>query len=619
MRPDLGCVHRALKTLSEGNRALLRARDEGQLLHEMCRVAVEAGGYRMAWVSYAEHDEAKTIRPMAHAGVEEGFLGIGRTWAENEARGRGPNPTAIRTGKLCVVRNVLTDPNYVFWRDEAAQRGYGSVIALPLIVDDKVLGALSIYAPEPEAFDEAEVELLSELANDLSYGIDTLRTRARQKEAEETIRRMAYHDALTGLPNRAKLREELQQVIAAKKKQNRPFPLLVLDLDRFREINEGLGYSQGDKLLQLVAERLQQTLATGEFVAHLSEDEFAILVPRGDAEYAQQSARRVLKALEEPFELSGFLVDMRASIGIALFPGHGSEPDALILRAETALRSAKHTNSGFAVYTGGPGKDHMRRLALIRDLNQAINQNQLLLYCQPKVNIGSGCVCGAEALVRWRHPELGMISLSELIPLAEQTGQIKPLTYWMMDAALRQCHAWSEAGLELPFAVNISVRNLREPAFLERIGGLLQTWGTGEGLFQLELTESALMEDPEGALEVLGRLHAMGIALYVDDFGTGYSSLSYLEKLPVDTIKIDQTFVREMPASEDAAKIVRSTIDLAHNLDLEVVAEGVENKDIWDRLAALRCDVAQGYYISKPIPADEFRAWQEQSPWRLRN
>lgn len=613
---ELARVHRALKTLSEANRALLRAHDEEQLLNEMCRVAVEEGGYRMAWASYAEHDEQKTVRPVAHYGFEDSFLSIRRTWSDAEERGHGPNASAIRTKQPVVVRDVAKDEDYAFWRDEAAKRGYASVIGLPLIIDGEVFGALSIYAREPDAFDAAEVELLTDLAEDLSYGIGALRARAKQKDAEETIRRMAYYDALTGLPNRAKLKIEMQQAIAAARKQNRPFPLLILDLDRFSEINEGLGYAEGDRLLQQVGQRLQSMLDSGEMLAHLGEDEFAILIPRGDAEYAQRAARRALKALETPFELSGFKVDMRASIGIALFPGHGSDPDALILRAESAMARTKRSNSDYTVYTGGPGREHTRRLALIRDLNHAIREHQLLLYCQPKVDIPKRRVCGAEALVRWRHPELGMISLSELIPLAEQTGQIKPLTYWMVDAALRQCHAWSEEGYDLPLAVNVSVRNLREPAFLDRISGLLQTWGTGEGLFQLELTESALMEDPAGALEVLNRLHAMGIELNVDDFGTGYSSLSYLERLPVDTIKIDQSFVRDMVTSGDAMKIVRSTIDLAHNLDMKVIAEGVEQEAIWNHLATLNCDMAQGYYISKPIPADEIKAWQQQSPWR---
>jgi diguanylate cyclase (GGDEF)-like protein len=490
---------------------------------------VETGGYRMAWVSYAEHDEQKTVRPVAHFGFEDSFLQLRRSWAEADEAGHGPNATAIRTGQAVVVRDVASDPIYAFWRDEAAKRGYASVIALPLLLDDQVLGALSIYAPEPDAFDAAEVDLLTELAEDLSYGIGALRTRAKQKDAEETIRRMAYYDALSGLPNRAKLKLEMQQVIASARKQNRPFPLLILDLDRFREINEGLGYAEGDKLLQQVGRRIEESLKTGELVAHLGEDEFAVLIPRGDAEYAQNVARRVLKALGTPFELSGFTVDMCASIGIALFPGHGADPDALILRAETAMARTKRSNADYTIYTGAPGQEHTRRLALIRDLNHAIREHQLLFYCQPKVNIGARRVCGAEALVRWRHPELGMISLSELIPLAEQTGQIKPLTYWMVDAALRQCHAWSQEGFDMPLAVNVSVRNLREPAFLDRISGLLQTWGTGAGLFQLELTESALMEDPAGALEVLNRLHEMGIELNVDDFGTGYSSLSYLD------------------------------------------------------------------------------------------
>ena len=310
------------------------------------------------------------------------------------------------------------------------------------------------------------------------------------------------------------------------------------------------------------------------------------------------------------------MLDPGASIGISLFPGHGTDPDALIRRAHVGLHQAKRTGSGYAVYTGGLDKDSTPRLALMGDLRSAIDNNQLLLYCQPKVDLRSGQICGAEALVRWRHPEKGMINPGEFITLAESTGLITPLTFWMLGAAVSQSYAWREEGLDAPLAVNLSAYDLRDPKLLDRIKGSFATWGAQPDWIQFELTESALMQDRKGSLATLGRLKDLGVELFIDDFGTGYSSLAYLQKLPVDAIKVDQSFVGDMIQNSDSAVIVRSTIDLAHSLDLEVVGEGVENQDLWERLVSLRCDVAQGYYVSPPIPADELGKWTEQSPWR---
>ena len=350
----------------------------------------------------------------------------------------------------------------------------------------------------------------------------------------------------------------------------------------------------------------------------MGEDQFAVLMPNSDAEQATRFAAKILLALYEPVDLSGLMLDPRASIGISLFPGHGTDPDALIRRAHVGLHQAKRTGSGYAIYTGGLDKDSTPRLALMGDLRSAIDNNELLLYCQPKVDIRSGGICGAEALVRWRHPEKGMINPGEFIALAESTGLITPLTFWMLGAAVSQSYAWREEGLDAPLAVNLSAHDLRDPKLLDRIKGSFATWGAQPDWIQFELTESALMQDPAGSLATLGRLKDLGVELFIDDFGTGYSSLAYLQKLPVDAIKVDQSFVGDMIRNNDSAVIVHSTIDLAHSLELEVVGEGVENRELWERLVSLHCDVAQGYYVSAPIPADELGKWAEQSPWRTK-
>lgn len=303
---------------------------------------------------------------------------------------------------------------------------------------------------------------------------------------------------------------------------------------------------------------------------------------------------------------------MRGSVGIALFPGQGSDAEALIRRASTAAHQAKRAGSGYAFFRGDAERENTRHLALMADLHQAIDHGGLRLYVQPKVTLPGGAVCGAEALVRWPHPELGMIPPSQFVSLAETTGLINRLTYWVVDAALRQCYAWQQAGIETPLAVNLSARNLRDPRFPGRIERSFTTWGIPPERLEFELTESALMEDPEAALEVLQRFHAMGIKLFIDDFGTGYSNLGYLQKLPLDAVKIDQSFVMQMEERVESATIVHSIIDLAHHLRLKVVAEGVENRGVWERLASLGCDVAQGHYLSPPLPAEEFPAWQER-------
>lgn len=610
---DVQRVNRTLRTLSAGNRCLLRAADEGALLQDTCRVIVEEGGYRMAWVGYAQHDHENTIMPMAHAGYATGYFDAASfSWADNE-HGRGASGSAVRTGKPVVGRNILTNPDSAPWRAQALKCGFAAISAFPLIIDGEVIGNLTILASEPDAFDAWEVQLLEELSEDLAYGIANLRTRVKQREAQATIARMAFYDALTNLPNRALLRDRLLEAIAAARQEHRSLALLLLSVERFNEINDTLGYEQGDQLLLELVSRLRDVSREDELLARIGEADFALLLPNGSAEYATEVAQRITQALYEPVELSSAVrADARANIGIALFPGHGTDPDALVRRATMAMRQAKQAASGYAIYAGSLDRDSTRRLALMGDLHRAMAHNELLLFCQPKVRIASRQVCGAEALVRWQHPQFGMLSTGEFVKLAEHAGLITPLTHWVLDAACSQCYRWHEAGLNEPLSINLSAHDLRDPRLLGRIMGLFSTWGTQPDWIEFELTESALMEEPQGTLATLTQLKKLGVKLFIDDFGTGYSSLSYLQKLPVDAIKIDQSFVMAMAESKDSEAIVRSTIELGHNLNLEVVAEGIESEAVWARLAELGCDTAQGYVISTPIPADTFGEWKSR-------
>ena len=602
-------LNRALRTRAAVNRALSHASDETALLGEICRVVVEDCDYRLAWVGFSDPDEVMTLRPMAGAGFDAGFLSLPRTWGTEE---RARSIVALlATGQPYVGRDVRNDPDDPY-RDEARQRGYGSMAALPLAVGGRSIGSLHILAAEADGFDARELELLSATANDLGYGLAALRARAAAAAAEATIKRMVYFDAVTGLPNRVRLRDLLAGALASAKDERRPLALLRVEIARFREINESLGDGELNTLLQAVAGRLESCAGEAGKVARLAESEFAVLLLRGGAEQALQLAQKILAMLCEPVDLSGLLLDVRSNIGISMFPGHGTDAEALMRRASIALGQARSTGGGVALFRGGADRECAQRLSLMGDLRGAIERNELLLYCQPKLQMSTGRVCGAEALVRWQHPRLGMINPGEFIKLAESSGLITPLTYWVLDAALRQSHEWHEQGLQQPLSVNLSVHDLRDPKLLDRISGSFATWGAQPGWIEFELTESALMADPAGALETLTRLKRLDVDLVIDDYGTGYSSLSYLQRLPVDAIKIDQSFVFDMVANKDSATIVRSTIELAHNLDLTVTAEGVEDQGTFERLAALGCDMAQGYCISRPIPADQFQAWEAQ-------
>jgi diguanylate cyclase (GGDEF)-like protein len=603
-------LNRALRTRTAVNRALATASDEKALLEEICGVAVDGCGYRLAWIGYVEDDAARTVKPMAYAGFDDGFLAIPRSWTATPRSRR--MATLFEAGQASVERDLVHVPDYPF-HEQARERGYASAIALPLRVDGRLVGAMYILAAEADAFEAHEEELLLATAADLGYGLQALRMRARAAAAEETIRRMAYFDAVTGLPNRVRMRDLLAEVITAAKAERRPVSLLRIEMERFREINETLGDAEVDTLLREVAGRLSHTAGESGTVGRLAEGEFAIVLPRGSAERATHLAQRVLAALHEPIELSGLLLDAHSSIGISLFPGHGTDAEALMRRASIALDQARAGGHPVSPFKGGLDRECAHRLALMGDLRGAIERDELLLYCQPKLQMNSGQVCGAEALVRWQHPRLGVMNPGDFIKLAESTGLITPLTYWMLDASLRQCYHWHELGIAQPLSVNLSVRDLRDPRLLDRIAGSLATWGAEPGWIEFELTESALMVDPVGALDTLKRLKQLDVQLTIDDYGTGYSSLSYLQRLPVDAIKIDQSFVSDMLRNKDSATIVRSTIELAHNLDLTVIAEGVEDSSTFEHLAGLGCDMAQGYCISRPIPADQFEGWKAAS------
>ncbi len=443
---------------------------------------------------------------------------------------------------------------------------------------------------------------------ELARSFDQMRTSIATHQT--AIRELAYWDRLTGLPNRAHFRDALRSAIDAEAAgQHRPVAVVMLNLDRFKHVNDVLGYAFGDRLLRGVAERLKgQIVREGDLVARLSGDQFALLLPGSDARAALAVAERVADAFQVPMTLDDHTVDVAAGFGVACWPVHATDADTLISRAEVAMYTAKRKSGAAQVYDPSIDAGSARSLSLLTELRAALENEELRLFLQPKIALDSGRFVGAEALVRWQHPTRGMVPPMEFIPFAEQTGFVRQLTLWMVEATARQWAMLSALGLK-GVSVNLSTRDLLDQELPAKIERILQRYGMPAPCMCLEITESAIMEEPQRAEATLNTLSQAGFKLSIDDFGTGYSSLAYLKRLPVDELKIDRSFVMAMQTDESDAKIVRSTIDLAHNLGLTVVAEGVENAVILQRLADLECDQAQGYFMCRPLPAAEMGAF----------
>lgn len=600
-------LNRSLKLLSDCNMALVHAEEESKLLSEICRLIVEQGGYRLAWVGFAEHDAEKNVQPVAQFGDLHGYLGRGKImWSDTE-RGRGPTGTAIRSG-LTDINQDYANPRMVIWREAALARGYRSSIALPLIVNGRVLGALTIYASETDAFNPEEVKLLEELANDLAYGIATLRTRVEHEEAEKQLAYLAHHDMLTGLPNRLLLRDRFDRAAAQADREQSGVAVLFLDLDNFKQVNDTLGHNYGDQLLVRVVERLRGCLRETDTVSRQGGDEFVVLLPNlRDLDLIGGIAQSIIEAYSEPFGIEHYSISTTFSIGVSLYPDDGREFDMLLKKADTAMYQSKDSGRDtYRFFAEKMNADAHEQMQLQGQLHNAIRNQEFLLHYQPQVSIESDRIVGAEALVRWQHPELGLIPPGKFIPLAERSGLVIPMGEWVLNEACRQARQWLEDGRPLVVAVNLSALQFRRGNLLETVSNALKLSGLPAEMLELELTESILLQDVDVAIKTLHSLKTMGVQLSIDDFGTGYSSLSYLKRLAVNKLKVDQSFVRDMAEDPDSAAIVRAIIQLGHTLQLSVIAEGVENDA---QLAFLRnygCDEVQGYFFSRPVPSDEF-------------
>jgi diguanylate cyclase (GGDEF)-like protein len=430
---------------------------------------------------------------------------------------------------------------------------------------------------------------------------------AKAVESETAaLEHQALHDPLTDLPNRKLLHNRLQQEILRGQRSNKSLVLIMSDLNHFKEINDTLGHHIGDLVLQKASVRLFKVFRKTDSVARLGGDEFGVLLPETNLGQARALAKKVLDEFNKPFVVEGHTLSVGISMGLAECPMHGDDVNILVQRADVAMYLAKRNNLGYTIYDPNKDTHSIGRLALMSEFRDAIENESLDIFYQPKVDMYTRKVVGAEALLRWHHPQRGYIKPDDFSPLAEQTGLIRPLTHWLLEQTVRQCIEWKKIQPNFKMAVNISVQTLHEKSFLDLIKSLIVKYSMSPSCLTLEITESDIMTDPLRAREILENLSMMGIHLAIDDFGTGYSSLSYIKQLPVEEIKIDRSFVMEMTEDENDAVIVHATIDLAHNLGLTVVAEGVKNEQTWHHLTELNCDVAQGFHISEALTAELF-------------
>ncbi len=448
----------------------------------------------------------------------------------------------------------------------------------------------------------------------------TQELRNRTENLEKHTNYISTHDPLTELPNRALFYDRLEQAIFNAHTKKRLLSILLLEIENFKDISETLGRNRSDLILKQISTRLKGVSFEGDSIARIDSNIFGILInEQVELSDSQQLARYIQKAMEQPFIVDGLQVAAHSNIGIVYFPEHGDDVDTLIQRAGVALHMAQTSNTGYATYEPSFDKHSPRRLTLMSELRQAIDRNELELFYQAKVSIKTGELYGAEALVRWNHPAHGFISPDEFVPMAERTRMIKPLTLWVIRRAFRSCADWHKQGIELTISVNLSAKDLHDPELPDLIAGAAVSAGIKPEWIILEITEGSVMHQPENALEIIQRLHRMGYKFSMDDFGTGYSSLAYLKKMPLMEIKIDKSFVMDILNSENDAAIVKATISLGHNLGLQVTAEGVENKEILSRLHEYGCDIAQGFYFTKPLSVNDFNQWMDQSKYQPRD
>jgi diguanylate cyclase (GGDEF)-like protein/PAS domain S-box-containing protein len=598
-------LNRVYAVLSGINTLIVRALNRDELFREACQIAVDHGQFKMAWIGVVDRSAMKIV-PVASAGAEPEFLTLvkGRfSLREDAPLGNTMTARAIREKKAIVCNDIRDAPKVLFVK-ERIERGIASMAILPLLVSDDAVGVLSLYAGETGFFDEEEMKLLTELAGDIAFAIHHI-------EKEERLNYLAYYDALTGLANRTLFLERVAQYLRSAVSGGHKLAVALIDLERFKNINDSLGRAAGDALLRQVAEWLTRATGDASLLARVGADHFAGVLPevKQGGDVARLLEKTMAAFLEHPFRLNDAVFRIAAKVGVALFPDDGADADTLFRNAEAALKKAKASGDRYLFYNRKMTEAVAGTLTLENQLRQALDKGEFVLHYQPKVNLASGKMTSAEALIRWNDPRTGLVPPGRFIPILEETGLIYEVGRWALRQAIEDYLRWRSAGLPaVRIAVNLSPLQLRNRGFIDEIRQVTGIDAHAAAGLELEITESLIMEDVKHNIASLQAIRAMGVTIAIDDFGTGFSSLSYLAKLPVDTLKIDRSFVIEMTAGPEGLALVSTIISLAHSLKLKVVAEGVETEEQSRLLRLLSCDEMQGFLFSKPVPGEIFEA-----------
>ena len=597
----LGKLSRIRAVSGEINAAIVRVHEREALLRETCRIAAEHGKFELVWVALLDA-EKKKVKPVAWTGFSpEAAHAV--SWASISAA-RGTLGEAIQTRRAAVRNDLGTELASGKLRQEALKAGCRSTGCLPLVVDGRVVALVALFAAGTGFFDEDELALLDELAADVSFALQSI---ARQEKLDY----LSYYDALTGLPNRTLFLDRAGQQLRARSGEPRMVALILLDVERLRNINETLGRHGGDELLRLVSRRLEHAFNGTDYIARISADSFGVVIRgiRDAVEIAHAVESKVLTFFREPFLVNDQELRVAAKIGIAMFPTDGEDADTLFKNAEAALRKAKVTGERFLFYTAEMNAQAAQSLSLETRLRKAVEAQQFVLHYQPKVELASGRVCGLEALIRWNDPETGLVAPGTFIPLLEETGLILEVGRWALAQALVDYGDWTARGCTVPrIAINVSAIQLQQKNFVDTVVDVVRQAGNIPEALELEITESLLMKDVEASIRKLSTLRELGIHIAMDDFGTGYSSLSYVARMPINVVKIDRSFIIAMTGNSQDMAIVTTIIALAHSLNLRVVAEGVETEEQAQLLRLLKCDEMQGFLFSRPLPAAEVEA-----------
>ncbi|MFI4940228.1 MAG: EAL domain-containing protein [Burkholderiales bacterium] len=586
--------------LSDTNSAIVRIREAQALLEEACRIAVSEGRFGAAWIGMRA-DDSNELNLAASQGDEENLFPKRLPLSPDTMQQGSRIPdTVLRTGKAIFCNDVRPDANQSPIYRDAESRGYLSIVALPLASLGKNVGVMLLYAREPGHFDDEEMQLLNELAGDISFALHAI-------ENEKRARFLSYYDALTSLPNTALFLDRLCQLIqAASRDKNGVFDIAI-NFDRFKQLNDERGRHVGDQVLIMAAERLAGEISPNCTVARIGADNFAIVGEQGKDDDISALCEQVIDLLSQPFVIDSEHLHVSARLGIAIYPTDADNAESLFKRAETALKQAKSGKQRYSFYSRELNAKVAEKFELERMLKTALEKKQFVLHFQPKVDLSTGLITGAEALIRWEHPERGMVPPFDFIPLAEETGQIVPIGTWVIHAVCAQQAAWRQAGLPIvTVALNLSALQFREGNVLDIVISALSEHGLAPDLLELELTESLVMQDPESAEITMRAFCDLGLRLSLDDFGTGYSSLAYLKRFPFHTVKIDKAFVTDITLNPEDAAIASAIIGMAHSLRMDVIAEGVETEAQLNFLIARNCDQIQGYFFSRPVPAKEF-------------